>query len=161
MPRSKSLILRLDRDDRQDLTLRYWVERRGFEAIRQRDVQHIEYKVRYRVQTELGLGRSRGVFNFKEPDGPEYFGQWQVQILEPNRALQEVRNRVLECEERDESLFQDIDGYWKWWPKGGNGYRDAVHLRILADELDRRNRPWDDVLDNDPALNNQPKEQDG
>lgn len=36
------------------------------------------------------------------------------------------------------------DGYTYWWPAGSpHGAHSAWDLRILADELDRRNRIWD------------------
>jgi hypothetical protein len=54
------------------------------------------------------------------------------------------RDRVLRMsEERDEFVTGD-DGYVIYWPASftGGGYNSA-ELRILADELDRRNEAWD------------------
>lgn len=42
-------------------------------------------------------------------------------------------------------LFPDVDGYVKYWPKQG-GFLEAHHLRAIADELDRRNKAWDDEV---------------
>ena len=45
--------------------------------------------------------------------------------------------------ERKEFIYAD-DGYVVFWPNGStNGAFDAANLRILADELDRRNEEWD------------------
>lgn len=35
------------------------------------------------------------------------------------------------------------DGYCYWWPPSGQGCVAAHTLRIIADELDRRNATWD------------------
>lgn len=35
------------------------------------------------------------------------------------------------------------DGYYIYWPTGNGGAYDANCLRIIADELDRLNEPWD------------------
>jgi len=45
------------------------------------------------------------------------------------------------------------DGYLIYWPSGG-GALSAAMLRVIADELDRRNKPWDDIIANDPAVSN-------
>jgi hypothetical protein len=38
------------------------------------------------------------------------------------------------------------DGYFIWWPSGMNGGLSAELLRLLADELDRRNAEHDAAL---------------
>jgi hypothetical protein len=45
------------------------------------------------------------------------------------------------AEERGE-LMQDVDGFFYYFPKG-SGSIPAYQLRQLADELDRRNAPWE------------------
>lgn len=35
------------------------------------------------------------------------------------------------------------DGYLRYWPEKIHGAFIAADLRIIADELDRRNAPWD------------------
>lgn len=48
--------------------------------------------------------------------------------------------RIIEVASRD--FVEDVDGYLYWWPSG-QGHWAAYALRIVADELDRRNAPWD------------------
>lgn len=39
------------------------------------------------------------------------------------------------------------DGYLYYWPNKENlGALDSSTLRLLADELDTRNKPWDDKI---------------
>ena len=37
------------------------------------------------------------------------------------------------------------DGYYHYFPEGNGGISSDI-LRILADELDRMNKPWDDEI---------------
>ena len=49
------------------------------------------------------------------------------------------------AKERGE-FFTDVDGFLYWWPSTKpehSGHLSAFQLRILADELDRANGPWD------------------
>jgi hypothetical protein len=46
----------------------------------------------------------------------------------------------------------DVDGFVKFWPADQNGYLAAHHLRWIADELDRRNEPWQKIIDADNTL---------
>lgn len=39
------------------------------------------------------------------------------------------------------------DGFVVFWPEGQRGAFEAWHLRIIADELDRRNAPWAAQID--------------
>ena len=44
----------------------------------------------------------------------------------------------------------DVDGFVYWWPSANPehaGHLSPYQLRILADELDRRNAPWQAVID--------------
>ena len=36
----------------------------------------------------------------------------------------------------------DLDGFVKFWPSGDKGAFDPWMLRVIADELDRRNEQW-------------------
>jgi hypothetical protein len=38
------------------------------------------------------------------------------------------------------------DGYYYYWPRPGKGGFSADNLRAIADELDRKNKPWDDQV---------------
>lgn len=51
----------------------------------------------------------------------------------------EYQQRLLEAVA--DELFADVDGFVKYWPKQG-GFLDAHHLRVIADELDKRNAQW-------------------
>lgn len=57
--------------------------------------------------------------------------------------------RIIEVAEKD--FVTDVDGYVYWWPTGG-GHWASYALRIVADELDRRNAPWDEIIQNDPRI---------
>lgn len=49
--------------------------------------------------------------------------------------------RVIAASEKH--FLEDVDGYLKFFPDGYGMY-EAHHLRIIADELDRRNAKWDE-----------------
>jgi hypothetical protein len=54
------------------------------------------------------------------------------------------RKRIISITDRREEFVTLADGYAHLWPQGSpNGAWSAWHLRVLADELDRRNRTWD------------------
>lgn len=46
----------------------------------------------------------------------------------------------------------DIDGFWYYWPKRNDGSIYAWMLRVIADELDRRNEPWIDAYFAEPQI---------
>ena len=54
-----------------------------------------------------------------------------------------------------EKLFLDIvigdDGFAVFWPMSARGAFSAHTLREIADELDNRNKPWQEQLDADLA----------
>ncbi len=50
-------------------------------------------------------------------------------------------------------FVMDVDGFIYYWPEGHtHGHLDAAALRVLADELDRRNEAWQRQIDNDPTI---------
>jgi len=51
---------------------------------------------------------------------------------------------IEKCDKHDE-FVQFEDGFVYYWPVGRGGI-SAVHLRIIADELDRRNAAWEKDL---------------
>lgn len=51
---------------------------------------------------------------------------------------------IAEIEKRDEFILLE-DGYLYWWP-AQMGAVDADTLRVIADELDKRNKSWDEVV---------------
>ena len=53
------------------------------------------------------------------------------------------QNRILEVVQDD--LYQEIDGFYYYnTPKGCLA---ASALRIIADELDKRNKDWNEIID--------------
>jgi hypothetical protein len=57
---------------------------------------------------------------------------------------EEERKRVVSISTAREEFVTFDDGYVHFWPDGSpHGALSAWHLRVLADELDRRNRAWD------------------
>ncbi len=44
-------------------------------------------------------------------------------------------------------MVQEVDGFFVYYPKAGNGALSAWMLRALAAELDRRNAPIEAELD--------------
>lgn len=56
---------------------------------------------------------------------------------------EEIQKIIKISESRDE-FVTDVDGYVYWWPSNPTqGHFSSFQLRILADELDRRNEGWD------------------
>jgi len=41
------------------------------------------------------------------------------------------------------------DGFLYYFPVGHSGAMTAHDLRVIADELDRRNKPWEDQIEKD------------
>jgi hypothetical protein len=54
--------------------------------------------------------------------------------------------RIVEAAERGGDFTTLDDGYVYFWPTSSCGAFSANDLRILADELDRRNKEWDDTV---------------
>lgn len=69
-----------------------------------------------------------------------------------------IKRLITLAEERGEFL-QLEDGYLYYAPSLGNGALSPWMLRAIADELDRRNAPWDEQIQNDPALSAQPSDE--
>ena len=58
------------------------------------------------------------------------------------------RARVLECVTARGEIVVDVDGFQYYWPDGSkHGHLCAAALRIIADELDRLNKPWQDEIE--------------
>jgi hypothetical protein len=65
--------------------------------------------------------------------------------------------RIFAEMDRRKEFVTDVDGYIYWWPdRSPHGHLAAHHLRAIADELDRRNKPWDDIVQADPAISSTP-----
>ena len=60
------------------------------------------------------------------------------------------RATVCRLAEKRGEFITDVDGFVYWWPSEKPehaGHRSPYQLRILADELDRRNAPWQAMID--------------
>jgi hypothetical protein len=58
--------------------------------------------------------------------------------------VEEERKRVVSLSAERNEFVTFSDGFVHYWPAGSpNGALSSWHLRVLADELDRRNRAWD------------------
>jgi hypothetical protein len=53
---------------------------------------------------------------------------------------------IARVDARDEFAL-DVDGFWYYWPKRNGGSISTWMLRAIADELDRRNEPWQREID--------------
>jgi len=43
-------------------------------------------------------------------------------------------------------IYQDVDGYWYWAPKGQLGGYSDPDLRVMSDLLGEANRKWDNEI---------------
>ena len=49
--------------------------------------------------------------------------------------------RIIQYADEHSEFVTDVDGFVKYWPKG-NGCLTEHDLRVLADEIARRNAAW-------------------
>ena len=54
--------------------------------------------------------------------------------------------RVIAVTEDRGNIVKDVDGFYKYWPKAGQGYILPHQMRLLADYIDAKNRDWEDQL---------------
>lgn len=59
-------------------------------------------------------------------------------------SREEHHQKVLRAVEDD--LIRAEDGYFVFWPMHTRGFLRPGDLRIIADELDKRNRLWHDKV---------------
>lgn len=52
---------------------------------------------------------------------------------------------IIEVADKDNEFVMLEDGFYYYWPKG-KGAIPAYQLRLLADELDKRNKEWNDRI---------------
>ena len=66
---------------------------------------------------------------------------------------EEAKQRLIQISDQRKEFVQDVDGFIYWWPDGSpNGHFSSHHLRWLADELDKRNKPWNEQIAKDLSL---------
>lgn len=54
--------------------------------------------------------------------------------------------KVIDYVEKADEFVTGDDGYVVFWPHRNSGCLPAYILRIIADELDRRNAEWDEIV---------------
>ncbi len=59
-------------------------------------------------------------------------------------GIARYKARVVASAEKD--MTKDDGGYVVFWPTANKGCYSAWDLRIIANELDRRNKDWDDYV---------------
>ncbi len=58
--------------------------------------------------------------------------------------MKDLKQHIISTTEERKEFITDIDGFIYWWPEGSRrGHLSSAHLRILADELDKKNEAWD------------------
>jgi hypothetical protein len=66
-------------------------------------------------------------------------------------ATREEQDRLIvdSAKSRNE-IAMGCDGSFYWWPNvatTGEGYFGMWHLRAIADELERLNKPWNEIIE--------------
>jgi len=83
-------------------------------------------------------------------------------VIEPSQADAERRRRIIAIAEGMGDLVTGDDGFVVYWPSaGGAGAYSAWHLRVLADELDRRNATWAGQIEADLSKCDEPSSIEG
>lgn len=59
----------------------------------------------------------------------------------------DLKEKLIEKVEKDGDLIRCEDGYWVFWPSRNHGAFQAYHLRIIAEELDKRNIEFEKEMD--------------
>lgn len=68
-------------------------------------------------------------------------------LYSASRGDKSQRQHVVSTSERRDEFITLSDGSVYFWPTGSpHGALASWHLRVLADELDRRNQAWDSDL---------------
>jgi hypothetical protein len=66
---------------------------------------------------------------------------------------QEEAARIIAISDSRGSFVVGDDGYVVYWPDARDiGACNSWELRVIADELDRRNAAWDEQVQNDPRI---------
>jgi hypothetical protein len=60
--------------------------------------------------------------------------------------IESYKNKLIKHIDDAGDFVVSDDGYIYFFPEKSNGYLSAHQLRFIADELDKRNKPWDDSI---------------
>lgn len=77
-------------------------------------------------------------------DSPKDYGHDSSCCISGNVNMP-LEQRVFESVKKD--IIRNDDGYYVFYPKKTGGYYEPHQLRIIADYLDKINKPWDDHID--------------
>ena len=61
--------------------------------------------------------------------------------------MKEESKRIIDLCEMRGDFVTEVDGFVYWWPDLVDGHMNSSHLRIIADELDKRNKPMQKSID--------------
>ena len=61
---------------------------------------------------------------------------------------EEYAQKIIKAADSRSEFVTDVDGFVYWYPLRDNGNLSAAQLRVLADELDKRNKRWQQDIDN-------------
>lgn len=84
-------------------------------------------------------------------------------------ANEEERKRCIKLTDEHGEFVTDVDGFVYFWPRPNGGHFAAHHLRWLADELDARNKAWEEDIaayfekkrSGEPCCENEKRNMDG
>ncbi len=61
------------------------------------------------------------------------------------------RDKLINKVDEHKDIVMGDDGYYVFWPIRNHGALLANDLRIIADELDKRNEDWDNIVNDQPV----------
>jgi hypothetical protein len=61
------------------------------------------------------------------------------------------RQKLIDLVDERKEFVLDVDGFLYYWPSPNLGHLSSCQLRWIADELDKRNKPWQDQIEKDFA----------
>lgn len=61
---------------------------------------------------------------------------------------EEYAQKIIKASDSRCEFVTDVDGFVYWCPLRDNGHLSAEQLRVLAGELDKRNKRWQQDTDN-------------
>jgi hypothetical protein len=67
-------------------------------------------------------------------------------------AEERLGERVIRLADERGEFVKLEDGYTNYWPSSNHGALPSWALRVLADEMDRRDKGWDAVIQGDPSI---------